>query len=123
MVRLKGLIPSINMYLDLTYGLVERAPPVPILQSHFLLADYFGSPATIPLTPSQDIEGFYYLRLLMSWGARKKKLQVPSTCASGPDSLPIGSLLVSMQVTLAHSRACTLIVWEEGCVLGLLSAH
>lgn len=53
MVGLKGLILSIKKktYLDLIYGLVERALPVPALPSHFLLADYSGSPATIPLTP------------------------------------------------------------------------
>lgn len=56
-------------------------------------------------------------------GVHEKKSQVPSTCTSGPDSLPIGSLLVSRKVTLAHNWACTLIVWEEGCVSGLLSVH
>lgn len=50
----------------------------------------------------------------MSWSAWKIS-QVSSTCTSGPDSLPIGCLLVSRQVTLAHSRACTPIVWAKGC--------
>lgn len=59
-----------NKYLVLTYGLVERALPVPVLPSHFLFAEYPGLPAIPPSdTLARHRMLLLYLRLLMNWGA------------------------------------------------------